>query len=459
MPLNFTVQDILVATDGVLLQGRPSVRVKAVSTDTRAFKKGALFLAIKGENFDGHNFIGKVAAKACAVIVSRPDIRLSQDKPVIYVKDTVKALGEIAAAHRHKFRIPVIAITGSSGKTTTKDMIAVVLSRRYNVLYNLGTQNNQIGVPQTLLKLEKKHKAAVLELGTNRFGDIEWLTKITVPSVAVYTTIGASHLEGLRTPAGVFQEKLDLMRFMSPRGKAVVNEDNIYLSRVKRIFPKRVIGFGIRTKTQFQATDVRLLDNELLQFCCAGHSFTLNTPVLENVYNALAAIACGRMLKVNYRDIQKALARFHFSKGRQAVQKVNDCWLIDDSYNANPVSFYSAINTLSRLDVPGRKILVCADMLELGKESAKLHSAVGKAAAQSDIDLVLTFGRWAQKISDAVRRRDQNDRAFHFRSLDLLHKKLKSYCRRGDAVLVKGSRGMRMERTVEFLNKKIFSHN
>lgn len=461
MSLNLTIQEILEATDGVLLQGKMSARAGNVSIDSRTFKKGELFVAITGTNFDGHDFIKAVAPKASAVMVSKPDVALPGNKPVIYVKDTVKALGQIALAHRKTFHIPVVAITGSSGKTTTKDMVAAVLSKKYNVLYNVGTQNNHIGVPLTLLKLNRRHKAAVLELGTNRFGDIAWLARLAYPTMAIFTTVGESHLECLKSPQGVLEEKINLVRFMDPRGPVVVNQDNVYLAKIKRLFSTRkIITFGIKNKADFQALGIELNNNQSLDFCLNGkHCFELNTPVMENVYNALAAIVCGRLLKVDYAAAAKALKQCHFPDGRQRVAKINQYWLIDDTYNANPVSFRSAVNTLSHLQVSGRKILVCADMLELGKKSRQLHRSAGEVVAHSDVDVVLTFGRWAKQISDKVRHDSKGQNAQHFKSLDILHRKLKGLCREGDAVLVKGSRGMHMERTVEYLTENIFSKN
>lgn len=460
MSVALTVAEIIRAAKGKLLHGDPTVKVKGVSIDSRNFKKGELFVAIKGENHDGHTFAGQIEKSASAIVVSRKDLRFKTKIPVILVKDTTEALGKIALAHRKKFNIPIIAITGSSGKTTTKDMLAEVLRSKYKVLSNAGTQNNQIGVPLTLFKLSREHEVAVLELGTNRFGDIRWLTEISKPTIAIYTTIGESHLECLKTPEGVLKEKLDLARYMAPNGKVILNRDNPYLAQVKpsRI-RRKIIPFGSRSRTEFRASDEKLINNQGLQFLVSGkHTMHLKTLSSENIHNALAVIACARLLNMSFEDIGKALNQFNFPKGRQMVHKVDGFWVIDDTYNANPISFKSAVMTLGRMQTDGRRILVCADMLELGKRSEELHREVGRYTGAATVDLVLSIGNFSKFISQEARSCNNRLTAYHFTSLLKLHKFLKEYCRPGDIILVKGSRGMHMERTVDFLLEKLIPH-
>ncbi len=460
MSVALSAGEIIKATKGKLLQGDPRARVKGVSIDSRNFKTGELFVAIKGENHDGHAFVGQIERSASAVVVSRKDLTFKTKIPVIFVKDTTEALGRIAFAHRKKFKIPVIAITGSSGKTTTKDMLAEVLRSKYKVLSSVGTQNNQIGVPLTLLKLSREHEVAVLELGTNRFGDIRWLTEISKPAIAIYTTIGESHLECLKTPEGVLKEKLGLARFMAVDGKVILNLDNPYLAKVKSAqIRRKIIPFGCKSQAEFRASDEKLIDNQNLQFTVSGkYRMCLKTLSSENVYNALAVIACARLLKISFKDIGKALRRFQFPKGRQMIHKVDGFWVIDDTYNANPISFKSAVMTLSRMKTEGRRILVCADMLELGRQSEELHRQVGQLVGASPVDLVLSIGKFSKFISQEARSCHNRVAAYHFNSLLKLHKYLKDYCRSGDVILIKGSRGMHMERTVDFLLEKLNPH-
>ncbi len=455
--MKLTIPEVLQATGGVLLQGRKAVTFRGISTDSRTLQAGDLFIAIAGEKFDGHHFVNEVAKKSPVMIVAKRGLRVAHGATVIYVKDTVKALGEIALAHRQKFKIPLIAITGSTGKTTTKEMVAQVLRTKFRVLSNFGTHNNHIGVPMTLLKLTNDHQIAVLELGTNRCGDIRWLTHVARPTVAVYTNIGESHLELLKTPQGVLREKLELAKNMPQKSMIIVNADNPYLAKFsEKDLRRKIIRFGIDSKADYRATDCQVIKNQNLQFTVnRRYLMSLRTPVMENVYNALAAISCGRLFQISYNDIKSALAWMEFPKGRQAVQRLGDYWLIDDTYNANPVSLRSAIGTLARLKTNGRRILVCADMLELGTKSQTLHSAIGEFVAEANIDSVFTFGKFSRFISATARAKSSRLAVRHFISLPRLHGYLKQYCRPGDAILVKGSRSMHMEQTIDFIKKNL----
>lgn len=446
-------------TKGRLLGKEARVRIKGISTNSRSLKKGELFIAIKGERFDGHDFLKEVVKKgASALLVSSRKNVPKISVPIILVRDTTKALGDIAHSYRSRFNIPVIAITGSAGKTTTKEMIAAVLNKRFAVLKNFRTENNQYGVPLTLLKLKKSHKAVIIELGTNKFGDIRWLTKVAEPTIALFTNIGESHLEFLRSSAGVFKEKSDLVRYKKPSGVIIFNADDPLLKKIRGMKGKnRLLSFGIKAAASIRAVGIKQIDRHTL-FKVGGKEFSLNTPFEHNVYNALSAISCGRLMNVPDRDIQSALKFFQFEAGRQEIKRVGKVWVIDDTYNSNPVSFQSAIKTLERWPAVGRKIIVCADMLELGKRAQSLHERMGKIIAGSHIDALLTTGRWAQYLAQSARKKNKDLLVFHSPSLKRIHQKIKSFCRGEDVVLVKGSRGMRMERTVDFL-EKAFSLN
>lgn len=449
----FTLREIVKATRGKLIHGDGSVKIRGVSINSRTVKKGDLFIAIKGKHFDGHRFINDAVQRgAIGVVVSKNRIRRC---PSIHVKDTVKALGDIACAHRRRFNIPVIAITGSAGKTTTKDLTAAVLGSRFRVLKNAGTENNHIGVPLTLLKLKQIHSIVVVELGTNRSGDIRRLTDIVHPDVAIMTNIGESHLELLKSPGKVFQEKFALIKGMAKKGTVIFNADDPYLRTIPSFKTQhKLVAFRIEGKTP--ATAITIKDNHALQFHARGFpAIHLKTPAVANVYNALAAMSCGRLFHVSCKDIRKAIERFRFIDGRQAVRKADGCWLIDDTYNSNPVSLKSALHTLAFFKVTGRRILVCADMLELGSRSKNLHCSMGRLAAASGLDLILTYGKLSVGMSREVNLKDPNRPGVHCRTRTGLHKKLRAYCRPGDVILVKGSRGMRMEKTIAFLKENL----
>lgn len=447
----FKVVDIVKACGGKLLQGKRTLRLSGVSTDTRQVKRNDLFVAIKGERFDGHDFAVQAASGgAAALLVSREVSGVPEGTAVILVEDTVKALGLIARYHRSRFKLPVIAITGSAGKTTTKEFIAAVLGRKYRVLFNKGTENNHIGVPMTLLQLRKTHQAAVIEAGTNHFGEIDWLGSIICPTVAVFTNIGQSHLAGLESPDGVFREKVTLIDHLAKNGTVVLNADDPRLRAILQRKPSRkTITCAIDHKADIKAASVLARGKGLEVFLENGKKFELAVPVWGNVSNALAAVACGLLLKVSFKDIASALANVQPAKGRQCFHSVMGVTVIDDTYNANPVSYHNAIRTLSLVRGRGRSFLVAADMLELGSQSEELHAAVGEAAARAGIDHLLTIGRWAGLAGTRARQVDPAVWVKNYEKQEDILIDLGSLLRPGDVVLVKGSRGMKMETLVE----------
>ena len=449
-----TISEVVRATQGILLRGNPAATIKNVSIDSRTVKPGNLFIAIRGERFDGHDFIHQAVEKSAgAIVVSEKNTRPKNNIPVICVKDTPKALGQIARFYRDKFSIPVIAVTGSTGKTTAKEMIAAVLKSRYRIIKNIATQNNQIGVPLTLLKLNHTHGAAVVELGTNHFGEMEWLTYIANPTVAVLTNIGESHLEFLKSPAGVFREKSALITHMQKPGYVVFNNDDSYLWKIKAKKIARYLStFGIESVSDYQADSIELKSNSRLRFRInKKYIFNLKTPAWHNVYNALAAVSCGRLLKISYGQAKKAIGQFRFPKGRQELIKRGPYWIIDDTYNSNPLSFRSAIRTLSILKGQGRKVLLCGDMLELGKNSERLHRSIGELISHSPLDCVVTVGRFSKIISLTIQEKKNRITVSHYDSLNPASRWLKNYLKPKDILLIKGSRRMQMEKALDFL--------
>ena len=424
--------------------------VKGVSIDSRSLRPGELFIAIKGERFDGHDFIAEAVRKgASAAVVSRK-IKDAVNVPVIYVPDTTKALGLIASLYRQQFNIPVIAITGSAGKTTTKEIIAGILEQKYKVLKNIKTENNQIGVSLTLLRLRKGHEAVVLELGTNHPGEIRWLAEIARPTIAVFTNIGPSHLQGLKSPRGVFKEKFSLVEFMPSSGVVIFNKDDVYLKGIaqKNISLKK-ISYAVKAEADVKIDDLKTIDQHI-QFKVDGKEIRMKTAARHNAGNALAAICCARILNIEEDMIRKGLASFEDCPGRQEIKEVNGIWVINDSYNSNPISFQSALQTLDSFKTGGQKILVCADMLELGSQSRLWHERIGRIIARSAIDVVLTTGPEAYSLAQQVKKTNHR-LCFYCRNREELHEHLRRLCRKGDVVLVKGSRAMKMEKTVDFL--------
>lgn len=451
---SFKVSEILKATGGKLLQGDPALVVRGVSTNSRLVKKGELFIAIVGQKYDAHSYIPAAIKKgACAVVVLGERGPLPLSVAVIKVADTTKALGDIARFHRLRFSLPVIAITGSAGKTTTKEMISSILKRKFKVLKNIGTENNQYGVPLTLLKLNSTHQIAVLEVGTNRPGDIAWLASIVSPTVAVMTNIGESHLALLKTPADVFKEKFNLVKSLNKDGIAVINADDNFFAKIARDTRKKVIAFAIKSKADFCVRQISF-ESASVKFSLSGtKEFVLPGTATAGVYNALAAISVSRLFKVGWEDIKSTLKKFSLDSGRQTVLKAGEILVVDDSYNANPVSFRSALEALGHQKTLGRKILVCADMLELGRQAKALHCAIGSHVSEAGVNMVISFGDLSRWIGISAKEKNPKLEVFHSANEEDIFFYLKRVINPLDIILVKGSRSMHTERFVEFIKE------
>jgi len=449
----FTIAQIVEATKGALVQGPAKGHASSVCIDSRIVKKGELFIAVKGDVFDGHDFIEGVIAKGIRILVVHHPFVIKDPKiSVIHVKDTIRALGDIARFHRLRFKIPVIALTGSAGKTTTKEMVAAVLSRKYKVLKNEGTQNNHIGVPLTLLKLKPDHKIVVLECGTNQPGDIVWLADVARPDVAVFTNIGESHLERLKTTAGVFIEKWKLTSFMGAKGTVIINVDDEYLSRqANRKNPFKLITYGMKAKSDLKGYDAHIHAGRYLNFKIGKKIIEINSCGINNIYNALVAYSCGVFFKVPVYGIVQALKSFEFPQGRGQIVRLGQGWLINDTYNANPVSMRSALQALQAIETRAQRIFIAADMLELGSQSKALHQSMGESIAASGIDVFITVGHWAGFMASKVKALNKRILVFACRDVESAQKCLAKVFHNGDAVLIKGSRRMKMEQVAEFL--------
>ena len=444
-----TISDILSLTRGRLLAGDLKAKVSSVSTDTRTLAPGALFVTLKGKNFDGHRFVSLAIRKgAAALLVSRPVLLSPRvSVPVICVNDPQKAYGDLARGFRERFKIPVVAITGSVGKTTTKELIAAVLSSQRRVLKNRGTENNEIGVAKTLLGLRPRHQVAVLEFGTNHFGEIARLASIGRPTVAVLTNIGESHLEFLKDRRGVFKEKSALVKALEPKDTVLYNSDDDLLRTLgKKHAARSTITFALDRDASYRATNI-IFKKDHLCFSVGRHAFCLKTLSRDNVNNALAAIAIGRLFGLSWKTIAQALRRAKFPRGRQNILKVSGVVIIDDTYNANPTSVAGALATLRRFPSSGKRIFVFGDMRELGTAASRAHGKIGKLAAAHKVDLLLTYGRWSRRTSQEATK--NNISCIHCKTHDAVVRELRKAACPGDVILVKGSRGMRMEKVVE----------
>ena len=448
----YEVNEIIQATKGRFIQGSLRDKIIGISTDSRSFEPLEAFLAIRGANFDGHDFIAraiKLKAK-CLIVEKIPPVSIPASVTVIKVKDTTIALGDIARFQRQKINLPVIAVTGSNGKTTTKEMIAWVLaSANTQVLKNEGTKNNQIGLPQTLIQLTKKDSFAVVEIGTNHFGEVDYLAKIARPNIGLITNIGHSHLEFLKDLKGVLKEKTALLDNLVKPAITLFNADDKSLKCLtqRSVKGQRTVSFGINEKSDFRASGIKLKNQKLEFKVNSKFDFQLSTLGTYNIYNALGAIAIGRILGLGYPQIRARLARFKFPQGRLNFVKIKGLRFIDDTYNSNPLSIKAAVEALGAANCKGRKILIMADMLELGKQKELLHRQIAWSITNT-CDWLITVGSLARITARAAR--SNGFKAEHIfccanapEARNLLFKKILP--KDDDLILVKGSRSMKME--------------
>jgi UDP-N-acetylmuramoyl-tripeptide--D-alanyl-D-alanine ligase len=443
--------------------------IQGISIDSRNISKGNLFVAIAGERFDGHQFVSEAVEKGAkaSVIAKEKKQTVSPEifnkTAMIQVDDTKKALRDIASWYRRKFNLPTVAVTGTNGKTTTKDMIAEVLSSKFKVIKSPQSYNNLVGVPLTLFQLNSNSEALVLELGMNSPGEIGILTRISNPSVGVITNIGPAHLESMKSLGEIAKAKFELPDNMSSPKTLVLNADDHILE--KRIEQKKanetVLSFGIKKKADFSADKMEANGDGNVSFR-VNKSLLINLKLLgwHNVYNALAAFAVGNLLGVDQQKIKERLEKCSPSKLRMELIDIGNIRVINDSYNANPVSMEKALETLKNMKTSGKKVAVLADMLELGDETLNLHLDLGRQVARSEVNLLITVGELARLIGEGAKEagmkpRDvltlENNQQAGFYLLENL--------KDGDLVLVKGSRKMKTEEIVLSLKSQYGRQN
>jgi UDP-N-acetylmuramoyl-tripeptide--D-alanyl-D-alanine ligase len=460
-----TIEEVLRATGGKLLQGKENAFFQGISTDSRTITEGELFIALKGPCFDGHHYaLEALKKKAGGVLIGEDqvgDIRWNgyRSRAVIAVKDTLTALGAIARDWRRKYGPPVVALTGSNGKTTTKEMIAACLETTFPILKTKGNLNNLIGVPLTLLTLTEKERVVVLEMGMNVPGEIRRLTEIAEPDVGLITNIQKVHLEGMGSLERLKEEKGELFRKMRRDGTILVNQDDPRVVDLARDYPGQKITFGIETPAEVMAKEIQLRGVE-------GTSFTL---ILEEeamevhlqllgrhfVPNALSAIAVACLFGVELKQAKEAIEHFQsFPMRMEVVPLKGGKTLINDAYNANPYSMELALETLVEVKGKGRAIAVLGDMLELGNFEKEAHEQLGERVSELAIDFLLALGEDAPLVVEsAIRHGFPIERTriveSHSEAISLLRQMLEN----GDWILVKGSRRMAMEKIVEGLTE------
>lgn len=449
------------------------VEINSVVIDTRKIEKGCLFICIKGERFDAHQFIDEAFEKGAAAVMVSRDVNI--DKPFVKVDDTANQMLNLAGYYRSKFNIPVVGLTGSVGKTTTKEFTSLVVSSKYNTVKTQGNLNNEIGLPQMLFQFDESTQAAVIEMGMNHFGEIHRLVTATKPTVGVITNIGVSHIENLGSREGILKAKLEILDGIEEGSPLIINADNDMLKTVldnDDIVDKyNVITIGIDGVWQYRAVNINEEngstsfdinycveknvsnpDGPQVIFATKKQHVVIPTIGIHNVYNALVAFATGIVLGIDSNAAANALANYVPAGMRQKVVNVNGIISVEDCYNASPDSMKAGITTLADLKA-NKKIAVLSDMLELGEYSKDAHYNVGKFAGENNIDCVYCVGNDAQFIVKGAKDFGVKE-AILFADKQELTNKLYESVKSGDAVLFKASRGMKLEEVISSIYKR-----
>lgn len=450
--MELTMQEIIEAVSGKLII-KGSDTFNEVCTDTRKIQKDNLFIALKGANFNGNEYAAKAAECGASIIiideVKFDEKEVKGNSSFILVDDTRKALGALAKYYRNKLGIKVVGVTGSTGKTSTKDLIAAFLSGKYKVFKTQGNFNNDIGLPLMIFKLTKEYDIAVLEMGMNNFGEINYLTNIARPDVAAITNAGVAHIEYLKTRANILKEKMSIADFMSKDNTLIINCENDMLKTVKDDYNFKVKRTGYNDSYDVYASDV-VLNSSYTKFkITAGndsHEFTLNMAGEHNVLNALLAAAVSIEFNVSFDEMEKGLENFQSTSMRLEIINKKDFTIINDSYNANPDSMKAALNVLNSYDNK-RKIAVLGTMGELGDYSKKGHTEVGEFA-KDKCSILLTCGDFKNCYENGFK-----DGCMTFETKEEIIDKLKEIIKPGDVILIKASRSAKFEEIVKELDK------
>jgi len=457
-------KDCLDAVNGKLLCGSETTIFRGVSINSRTIKEGELFVCIKGENFDGHDYFGDAIGKGAAGIILSDTKNLSKgmiskkEAPfVIQSENTLRALQDLASYQRARFPFRVVAVTGTNGKSTTKEMIASIIETKYKTLKTQGNLNNHIGLPLTLLAREPEHEVGVLEMGMSAAGEIRRLAEIAKPDIGVITNISAGHLEQLKTIKEVQAAKGELFDSLGEEGTAIVNADDPLVLELAKSLRIKKITYGIEQSADVQASDIQNQGSDGFTFTAKVFNQTVPVKLSQigycNIYNALAALATGHSLGISGKDMNKGLENYQQIPQRNEQIYFQGITLINDAYNANPQSMREALKTLSEFNTQGKRFLIIGDMLELGPLSESAHHELGQEIILSNIDHLVTVGPLASLVAESAKKNPRHPLQTgkfntHVDAVDYLLRTVK----KGDCLLIKGSRGAKMENVIqEFL--------
>ena len=444
---NITLSFVAEATGGEIVFGDGDEIISSISTDSRDCEGVSLFVALSGEKFDGNMFIESAIEKGAKGYISDGDCDYRDCSFAIKVKNTRKALLDIASAYRLKFDIDILALTGSVGKTTTKELLATVLETEKNIIKTHGNFNNEIGVPLTLFGIRKENEIGVIEMGMSNFGEISRLTRCAKPSVAVITNIGESHIEYLGSREGILKAKCEILEGLSDDGVVVLNGDDAMLYSIKGTLPFKTIYYGMNNADcEVVAEDVNIGNNGI-SFTVDKEEYSVNLYGEHNVLNALCAITVGKLFGLSYESIRCGLASYKSEGIRQSVSEKNGVTVITDCYNAAPTSIKAAIKVLSALG-KGRKIAVLGDMAELGESSPQYHREIGEFAVDNGVDVLVLIGQYAKYTAQGAKGCE----VFKYDTKEELENYLNENLRPSDTVLFKGSRVMKLEEVANKFN-------
>ncbi|MGI6005890.1 MAG: UDP-N-acetylmuramoyl-tripeptide--D-alanyl-D-alanine ligase [Ruminococcus sp.] len=451
---NLSLRNIASACGGILhASGEvPEQCVKSITTDSRKAEEGCLFVPIVGARADGHDFIEQVMEKGALGTLSEREIK-DADYPYIQVKSSLQAVKDIAEFYLKQLDIPVVGITGSVGKTSTKEMIAAVLSQKYRVLKTQGNFNNELGMPLTVFRLREEDEIAVLELGISDFEEMHRLAKVARPDTCVITNIGYCHLENLKSLDGVLKAKTEMFDYMKKDGAVILNGDDGKLRSIQEVHGKKPVFFGVKNSCDIYADHIENLG--LKGIACCIHTdigefkVQIPAPGEHSVYNALAGAAVGRTYGLSLEEIRRGIESPERVSGRFRIIEMGNYTVIDDCYNANPVSMKASLKVLQ--DAEGRKVAVLGDMGELGEDEVNLHREVGAFAASCDIGLLVCVGDLSRHMADGAKEKNPGLEVIYIKDREELLEVLPNMIQKGDTILIKASHFMQFEKVVKRL--------
>lgn len=454
---NMTLENIAAACGGIY-HGTEAAKEKTIAeitTDSRKAGKDSLFVAIKGERVDAHKFIPAVFEQGALCVISEQELE-DPAGAYIQVDSSLQAIKDIAEFYRKQLDIKVVGITGSVGKTSTKEMIASVLSEKYRVLKTLGNFNNELGLPLTVFRLREEDEIAVLEMGISHFGEMHRLSKIARPDICVITNIGQCHLEFLGDRDGVLKAKAEIFDYLAPAGTIVLNGDDDKLATLQEVKGIQPVFFGIDSDRMISATQIHSLGLKGIacRICTGQGDFDVTIPIpgYHMVYNALAGTAVGLSLGMTTEEIKRGIEKLESLSGRFHIIETDNYTVVDDCYNANPVSMKASLKVLG--DALGRKVAILGDMGELGENEQQLHEEVGVAAGQQGIQMLICVGALSEGMAKAAKETNPQMEVIHKQTLEEAISSLPQYLKQGDTILVKASHFMHFEKIVEVLTKQ-----